>query len=200
MSRGQFLIVVAVFSFPIAGNCLGQSISAEQNRFYSEQKFVDEPVRKPVKLLPEAFNALARSEIVADCLTHQNEEDSRRSADWFVGSILHLGGTHESALVVLPNLDYKSDVIGGPIACFTGASNSWFWILRPSASGYDLVLTVGADFIEVSTTSRSHGLRDIVANVVAGDSQVQRSVYRFDGSKYIKTSATATPKSSASEQ
>ena len=88
-------------------------------------------------------------------------------------SEIHLAGTAETDLIV-PRL--------------AGSHAALFYILRPAASGYELIFDSGGDGMTV-LPSRSHGYRDLKVwgFTQAGKSQ-STTIYKFDGLRYLKFS------------
>lgn len=94
-------------------------------------------------------------------------------AEQLQASEIHFGGSTETDLVV--------PLIGGGHAAF-------FYILRPTSDGYQLVFDSGGDSMTVLRT-RSHGYRDLqVEGITMAGKNVTTVIYRFDGHKYVKTS------------
>jgi len=79
--------------------------------------------------------------------------------------------------------DKEQDFIVLGSGPFTGADNSWFWIVRQTPSATKSVLWVGA--INVTVLKRStHGLDDIESNWCSAAFCTTRR-YKFDGAKYV---------------
>jgi len=124
----------------------------------------DSDLERPIPV-PEAALKALRSALQAT--------PDELSAEQLRASIIHLDGTVEADLVV--------PVLAGGHAAF-------FYILRPTSSGYQLIFDSGGDFMTVLRT-RSHGYRDLqVESVTMAGKNVTFAVYQFDGHKYAKTS------------
>ncbi len=192
--RNAFAYVsLALLSVPFwAGVADGQDTNRyqlrEQSHFNIEQAYAAEPIERPMAVPERARRVLAESAIVSSCLEGEDIARGHVPSSWFIASEIHLDGRDEVDLVVLPNLNApKSQAGPGPAACFLGASTGWFWIVRQTPEGYQLVLTVGTHNLEISTT-RTNGLRDIVAvTPIKAGAAANRVIYKFHGRKYEKS-------------
>jgi hypothetical protein len=94
-------------------------------------------------------------------------------AERLQASKIHLEGSTEVDLVV--------PVLAGGHAAF-------FYILRPTSDGYQLIFDSGGDSMTVLRT-KSHGYRDLqIEGITMAGKNVRTLIYRFDGHKYVKTS------------
>jgi len=148
---------------------------SEQAGFSYEQEMA--PIEKPEVLAPEALAVLAQEKEVASCLESNELAANQLPASWFVASRIHLGGPGEVDYVVLPDLTSRS-------GCFLGANTGQFWIVRKTAEGYVLVLSLYSHSLDV-LPSRSNGLRDIEAYTIALRRNT-KTLFKFDGRQYRK--------------
>ncbi len=163
---------------------------SEQSEFNSEQADAGQPIERPVNLPPSALHVLAEDESVSGCMADENIAHDQLPGSWFIASEIHLDGADEIDMVVLPNLNLpRPPGDPGPIACFLGANAAWFWVLRNTSQGYQLVLSVGGHDLKVSQ-KRTNGLRNIVASTIqqAGKAAFIQD-FEFDGRKYEKFSS-----------
>jgi hypothetical protein len=124
----------------------------------------DSELERPIPVPEAALKALRKAlQATPDELPAQQLKASE----------IHLGGSTETDLIV--------PVIGGGHAAF-------FYILRPTSDGYQLIFDSGGDGMTVLRT-RSHGYRDLqVEGVTMAGKNVTTDIYQFDGHKYVKTS------------
>ncbi len=103
--------------------------------------------------------------------SHSNADEL--SDDMFETSEIHLNGPAEVDLIVLIHV---------------GSHAARFILLRPTSSGYSIVLDSGGDSLAVLRT-RSNGYRNVA---VGGITQAGRfttvASYKFDGRRYIRAS------------
>jgi len=160
----------------------------EQTNFDSEQDYANQPVQDPKPLSTDALYALAKDQRVSDCLRLSGKSPDQAFA-WFVSSEIHLAGKDETDFIVLPSL--RSDSEGLP--CFQDSDTAWFWALRKTRLGFELIFSGSGHYLSVSR-HRTNGLRDIklfssaqVGGVVA------EGVFRFDGQRYVQVKASEFP-------
>ena len=147
----------------------------EQLVFRAEDKAVDHPVPLP----RDVFDILVRAGVVPPhfedgrAVTPENVPPS-----WFSASIVHLAGRKEKDLLVMG--------IGG----IREGNVTSFWIFRPEAKTFQLLLAGSVALrLEIKET-RSHGYRDIdITSLGAVDEMTSHLRYR-DGS-YQRVSGEA---------
>jgi hypothetical protein len=167
----------------ILGSCLFILLdpSAALGKAEKEQTSFDaDPSRhiaRPVRLPESVEQILAQDSEVVTCKNENPIPPGSSLASWFVASEIHLHGPDETDLVVLPVAE------GTPLLCFHSAEGiGWFWVFRPVAAQYELVLkTAGLGLIIRDT--RHHGYRDIQSGAAFGMHSSQTN-YRFDNDKY----------------
>ncbi len=131
----------------------------EQSDFGSDSS-LDRPVPTPKSAI--------------DAIRSQLQSSAEELPDkFFETSEIHLDGPAEVDLVILMP---------------AGSHAAHFFLLRPTSSGYSIILDSGGDSLSVLRT-RTRGYRNIV---VEGFSQAGRltttASYRFNGRKYIQIS------------
>lgn len=131
----------------------------------------EETFKRPVKI-PEAALRSLRQEIEKKhrrCLERLDQESD--IASWFSASAVDLNNDHLSDLVVKSKKD-----------CLNGADNDWFWILRNTGRGYQLVLFGGALGVTLLKT-RTQGFRNIETDFATA-STFHSNIYKFDRQVY----------------
>jgi hypothetical protein len=140
--------------------------SPEQLHFSAE----DQNVKRPIILTEAALALIAKDPDVTNVLKDYGSAGAKLLTTWLSASALHLDGRGERDIVV---------VAKGPLS---GANITTFWVLRPSSSSFELLLTVPAHDLIVKM-SRSKGYRDL-ETLAATAVRVSSVSFRFDGSKY----------------
>lgn len=139
--------------------------SGVQSLFGSET-----PVRRPVRLARDVLKQILESDPDRGCQVTEAEA----AAD-LTGSRLDINGDGA--------LDLIAQGTGG---CFIGAHSTTFYVFSKAetrlAPGYDLLLTVPADYLEIRRTS-TNGFRDIEAGYHTA-LEMYSTVWKFDGQKY----------------
>lgn len=98
---------------------------------------------------------------------------------WFLASPIHLDGSEDTDLVVLPSLSREAGM------CFQGATGiGWFWVFRKTGDKYQLVLKAAGNSLVV-LKNRDHAYRDIRTLTTGQASKYLTTiVFRFDGKRY----------------
>jgi hypothetical protein len=179
LTRGVILIVIVLAGTHLLSaqhTFVNPSAAPEQSQFSVELV----PIQRPVRLSSAALNALGGDQRVASCLEEAGLRRDQLPPDWFIASGIHLDGSAERDLIVMP---------GGPLdgpprnECLVGANTAQFWVLRKTRKGFALVLSQMAHNLDVLHT-RTNGLRDINMAAVVGAGYYARLEYRFDGRSY----------------
>lgn len=174
------LVILCLISTSLDATPKGTHRQNEQRSFSVEQELV--PIEKPSHLPKEALRVLAKEAGVASCLENEGVSSDQLPSPWFIASEIHLDGPNEVDLVVLPNLASEPQRHPGPAACFLGANTGQFWIIRKTAAGYKLVLSLFTHGLTI-LDSRSKQLRDIEAVTVSVHGET-RSLFKFNGEQY----------------
>jgi hypothetical protein len=134
---------------------------------------MDSPFEKPAALNDTAKKALATDRNVARALKDGQLSTENIPKEWFLASEVHLGPKSETDLLVLG------------LGTSRGPNRAGFWILRPTAQGYEITLATVAHDLTILDSS-TNGLRDIQAGFLAG-TRTHSDKYEFDGQLYQKS-------------
>jgi hypothetical protein len=159
--RNAVVFLALVFFYPATTDSRTQrKLTPEQTDFGA-----DSGLERPIPVPEAALKALRNARLQAT--------PDELSSEQLQASEIHLDGLSEVDLVV--------PVLGGGHAAF-------FYILRPTSDGYQLIFDSGGDSMTVLRT-RSHGYRDLqVEGITMAGKSVTMVIYRFDGHKYVKAS------------
>jgi len=158
--RSAALFLTTVSLYPAIAHLQIQPKSTPEQTDFGADSELERPIPVPEAALKALRNALQAT-------------PDELPAEQLRGSEVHLGGSTEADLIV--------PVIGGGHAAF-------FYILRPTSVGYQLIFDSGGDSMTVLRT-RSHGYRDLqVEGLTMAGKNVTTAIYRFDGHKYVMTS------------
>jgi hypothetical protein len=153
----------------------------EQLKFNTEQAI--EPIERPLALSEDVMQILRKDDILLrtskSCL-EKGQVAEQIPDSWFVASQVHLDGSHEIDLVVLPKN-----------GCLNGANVGPFWVVQKTSKGCQVVLSGGGHNLEILST-RSKGYRDIQLTSATA-TKVSTSVFRFDGHRYQIYQAKSEP-------
>jgi len=149
-------------------------VAVEQRSFSAE----DDHVTRPIKMPDAITRALARDTDIKQILTSENIAPDQMPPSWFLTSEVHLSGTDEKDILVIGS---------GPLL---GANVATFWVFRPEAGGFALILKAPAHNLNVKDT-RSRGYHDIELISATAD-RVSQIVCRFDGSIYKRSTGSST--------
>jgi hypothetical protein len=166
-SRKTSLVLMAVLiSCSAAIAQRKASHPSEQTHFSAE----DSGVHNPVPLPDDVLAILKEDEGVRNMLESDNIPADKIPLSWFAASVIHLHAPEEKDMVVEAQDELR------------GANTNRFWIFRPTARGYELILdTMGHDLLVKK--KRSKGYRDIELLAVIALKPVS-VLYRFDGKQY----------------
>jgi len=142
------------------------------------------PFDRPVALNEAAKKALATDRSIADVMKDEQISIETIPKDWFTASEVHLGPKGETDLVVMG------------LGISLGPYSAGFWVLRPTAQGYEIVMATDTHDLTLLDTS-TNGLQDIETGLPTGG-QRYSDTYRFDGRAYQKN--LPNPASSDSEE
>jgi hypothetical protein len=159
----------------------------EQVNFNSEIGLPGEVfVKRPVEIPEGGLEVLRNTERIRRCLKTGRLKPEEVPSSWFVGSEIHLDGSNEVDLVVLPNVpkivahDFPPNL--DPGVCQLGAHTGPFWVLRNSGGHFELLLETNVQFLGVMD-SKTKGFRDIRGDTGFVDG-IDSITYRFDGTRY----------------
>lgn len=138
---------------------------ANQTSFSSES-----PFERPVALGEAAKIALASDREIAGELNDARLSVQSIPKGWFRASEVQLGPANEAGLVVMA-LNFSP-----------GPNRAYFWILRSTPKGYEIVLATDAHDLSILEGS-SNGLRDIQTALPSGAPRPIKK-YEFDGLLY----------------
>jgi hypothetical protein len=172
------LILLFNTSIAVAAQSSHAKPPIEQSKFAMEGVVIAHPVDLPEKALP----VLRRSRAVLECLEEDHSIEDI-PANWFVASVVHLGGPKEIDLVVQAR-DLTANYTDRPTpnACLYYTKSMPFWVLRKTSNGYVLVLEANALVLRV-LDSRSNGFRDIETSLVDLAGQT-KFTFKFNGRHY----------------
>jgi len=136
-----------------------------------------ERLARPMPGPDAVLQVLSKDETVAACVKENPISHSGSLASWFVASQIHLNGSDETDLVVLPITQ------GDRLMCFHSVEGiGWFWVFRPIGGRYELALKTAGLGLSI-LDSRHSGYRDIQSGGQVGKRST-RSMFRFDGKAY----------------
>ena len=153
-----FAFILATWCFTSQSQRAQRLVREEQTVFSAEDGTVERAVAVPETIL----GVLRRTEKIS--------LDDLASSP-LVASEIRLGGAREVGLIIIG--------VG-----FRGAHSAPFWLFRKTTQGYDLLLAIRCDELEV-LNGKSHAHRDI-AVYRFGEANGSTTLYRFDGTKYRK--------------
>lgn len=162
------VLIVGIVLTGSSGAPAQRHAQTEQRHFSAE----DEGVQRPVSIPQSVLDILVKDDGVREVM--ENEDPPRKTApeSWFSASEIHLAGPNEKDLIVVGE------------GSLSGANVVMFWVFRPAAGGYDLVLTGSAHDLDV-LNKRWQGYREIE---LSAESAVEffSSTFRWDGHRYVK--------------
>ena len=167
--RLKFLYVTIV-PFVAASSCFAQDYCTypkDKNSYY-EGCFNSSNV---VAIPADVIAAILQSEEGKEGLESLADSERAHPEKFFKARSLSLDRDKEQDFIVLGS---------GP---FTGADNSWFWIVRQTPSATKSVLWIGAINVAV-LKRRTHGLDDIESDWCSAAVCTTRR-YKFGGAKYV---------------
>ena len=135
MNKKKLLIGVGlflVFATPMRSQKAGETSEEEQSAFGTEEVPGMPFVKRAVPVPDAALQILKEDVDVKGCLSNNPLPPGHSLASLFIGSGIHLDGSSESDLVVVPVPDYP---------CFHSVAGiGVFWIFGRSGEQYGLVL------------------------------------------------------------
>lgn len=148
-----------------------------------EQMFFGEeaPLQHPVPVKPAVLKVLLQTTAAKQGLEFakvKNEDP----ATMFRAAEVHLRNSEQTDLVVLGQ-DWM-----------TGADNDWFWLVSSADKNPKVVLFVGGNSVELGH-GLTNGYRNITSHFYTASGEVNQSLYRFDGTRYVRTKNEWTPTS-----
>jgi len=149
-----------------------QNTPTEQRLFSAE----DERVQRPVSLPSVVVEMLARDPDVKGLLENEHLSIDKAAPVWFMASAVRLAGVGERDLVVIGK---------GPVL---GANITTFWLFRPTASGFELLMNAPAHTLIVKN-ARTKGYKDV--ELLAGTAVTVSTVLcKFNGKIYVPSRKT----------
>jgi hypothetical protein len=151
----------------------------EQASFGAEEVPFKPLVKRPVPLPDLVLQILKVDDGVKSCLEYNPLAPDQLLSSWFIGSEIHLGGPHETDLVVLPSPRGEQSV------CFHSAEGiGWFWVFRQASRNYQLVLQASGNGLDILKT-RTNAYRDIQAVTATRAGGLLTTItFQFDGRRY----------------
>jgi hypothetical protein len=173
----QLLIVVSLVA------SIGNSQTAKQPQASEQSRFAVEgiPIEKPKDVPESVLKILRKDDYVVGCL-RQGQSVSEIPTSWFVGSEIHLDGSDQIDLIVVPRqLAPKKDEPTDN-ACLYGANVAPFWVFRQTSGQPTLVLEISAAGLKV-LNAKTNGCRHIRT---WSSTALTRTIsyFRFDGHQY----------------
>ena len=177
-SFGTFLLLVFAFLFEV--QVFGQHSEGEQYRFSVEEIPGEPRVTHSVPIPEGALATLHTDEAVQACLKDNPLERGQSLSSWFIGSVIHLDGTNEVDLIVLPSFRGQESM------CFqTPAGIGLFWILKKNSVQYRLILKTWGGGLEI-LRSKTNGFRDVRTGTLGQAGRNLTTVtFHFNGSRYV---------------
>ncbi len=182
MNKTIPMIALALF-VPLAQETRSQSADRagthEQSSFGSEEVPGEARIKHPIRLPDPVAEILRADDWVRSCLENNPLSPGETLSTWFLASPIHLAGSEETDLVVLPSLRREAAL------CFQGATGiGWFWVFRKTGDKYQLVLKAAGNSLDV-LKNRDHVYRDIRTSTIGqAGKYLTTIVFRFDGERY----------------
>jgi hypothetical protein len=133
---------------------------------------IESPFTKPVTLSQAAMKTLVADRTIATAMKDGQVTIESIPKDWFRATEVQLGPKGESDLLVMG------------LGILSSRNRAGFWILRPTAQGYEIALATEAHDLSI-LESTTNGLRDLETGLVAR-TQGHSDIYQFDGQLYEK--------------
>ena len=182
----QLLIVVSLLASIGNSQIAKQPQSSEQSRFAVEGI----PIEKPKDVPESVLKILRKDDYVAGCLK-QGQSASEIPASWFVGSEIHLDGSDQIDLIVVPRQLAPRKDEPTDNACLYGANVAPFWVFSKASGQPTLVLEISAAGLKV-LNAKTNGYRDI--RTWSSTAQTRTTSYfRFDRHQYKLAARKAKP-------
>jgi hypothetical protein len=166
LTAKPFFAAALVLLAGMACIATAQSAPAGEQMSFSE----DAPLQHTVALSPDVLEVLFQTQEARQALNFASDSTQDHPARLFRATEVHLSRPDETDLVV----------IGVPP--MSGADCGWFWIVRLTRGGPQVVLFAGANSLDLRD-SRTSGYRDIVTtSASAGTSE--ETTFHFNGKSY----------------
>jgi hypothetical protein len=152
----------------------------EQSSFAVEEIPGEPRIRHPLPVPNEALEELRRDETVNSCLAENPLKSGKSLSSWFLASEIHLDGSNEADLVVVPRF------LGQEGMCFqTPTGVGLFWIFRKNDGRYELVLRTWGGSLEV-LAAKTSGYRKVKTGTLGQAGRNLTDItFHFDGARYI---------------
>jgi hypothetical protein len=189
MNRKKFLIgliYLLVFVVPMRSQKANDIPNQEQSSFGTEEVPGIPLVKRPVPVPNAPLQILNEDVDVKGCLSDTPLPPGHSLTSLFIGSNIHLDGSSESDLVVVPVPDF---------GCFQSATGiGVFWVFRGVGEQYELVLKALGSGLTILKT-RHKGYRIIQTGTIGQAGREFTTVtFRFDGKRYQKYGETTQKK------
>ncbi len=187
MMRRTYLVWASCLVFLLDGSATSRTGSQEQTTFNANAVASEPLVKRSIPLPDAVLQILQKDDTITACLKDNPIPAGGSLASWLIASEIHLNGTDEADLVVLPNAQ------GETYLCFHSAEGiGWFWVFRRAGGRYELVLKTAGLSLRVLDTQH-HGYRDIRSGGQVGKFGTMVS-FRFEGGRYREYQKKVTPK------
>jgi hypothetical protein len=172
--------VLSIFVMPGQARISAQSAGYGQSRFAAEEVPGEPRIHHPITIPDGAVSALQRDRSIQSCLKYNPLGPGQSLRSWFVASSIHLDGSTEGDLVVVPSLK------GQQSPCFESpAGIGKFWILRKNGGRYELVLSTWGGSLEILPT-KTNGLRDVKTDTLGqAGKNLTIVTFHFNGTHYV---------------
>jgi hypothetical protein len=178
------LVLLFIFSFalPAHSQNSGQLATQEQSTFGTEEVSPAEPrVIRPVPVPDEVLEVLKAGAGFKSCLDYNPLAPGQLLSSWFIASKIHLDGSDETDLVVVPSFRGKEGM------CFESVEGiGWFWVFRKVGGRYELALKTSGNGLEILKT-KNNGYRNIQTGTIGQAGRFITTItFHFDGKAYRK--------------
>jgi hypothetical protein len=169
------LILLSGIGTQLPPYALGET-QKEQSTFGTEELPGIPLVKHPVTLPSSVLHILSADVDVTGCLSTNPLPPRKPLASLFIGSEVHLDGSGERDLVIVPVPDY---------GCFLSATGiGIFWVFRKTANSYELVLKASGSGLSI-LTAKHCGHRDIQTGTIGRAGREFTTItFRFDAKEY----------------
>ena len=184
-AEAQSFLVISFWIIPANA----QLASTAQVQSHEQLTFAMEgvPLSHPLDLPKNALQVIRKNPFVLRCLA-EGSSPGDIPGEWFVASEVHLRGTKEADLLVVPRESTQSPTDN---ACLFHAHSMPFWILIRNKTRYTVVLEEHVQILRV-LPSTSKGYRNIETQLSNLDESATW-LFRFDGDQYVATKKTSIP-------
>jgi hypothetical protein len=164
LSRIAFMLVFAAY-----GNLTAPrqtTAPVHEQTFFRE----DEPFQKTVSLPSNVLRALLQTKEVKEALSSAPPQRKEKPNQFLRAAEVWLSSPDEVDYVVMGRFP------------FSGADNSWFWVISYARKTPSILLWTGGNSLEI-LNNRTNGYRDIRSRWSSA-SATETSDYHFNGVKY----------------